>query len=120
MRRAAAANAAQQAKPLVSRAIHPLYRIFQRMQQNAPRFHEDWRLLLYYDIVFSFHIIPVVNFSMRHTLDYPHMEATMTTTKPTKQKLREYLYARQRSPEPPPTPEQIRRELGWRMTQPTR
>lgn len=39
----------------------------------------------------------------------------MNTTKPTKQQLREYLYARHRSPAPPPTPEQIRRELGWSM-----
>lgn len=40
--------------------------------------------------------------------------------KPTKQQLREYLYARLRSPEPPPSPEQIRRELGWKMTQRSR
>lgn len=37
--------------------------------------------------------------------------------KPTKQQLREYLYARHRSPEPPPAPERIRQELGWKMTQ---
>jgi hypothetical protein len=38
-----------------------------------------------------------------------------STTKPTKQQLREYLYARHRSPEPPPTPDRIREELGWRL-----
>jgi hypothetical protein len=37
--------------------------------------------------------------------------------KPTKQQLREYLYARHKSPEPPPSPDQIRRELGWAMVQ---
>jgi hypothetical protein len=36
--------------------------------------------------------------------------------RPTKQRLREYLYRRQRSSEPPPTPEQARRELGWNLT----
>jgi hypothetical protein len=36
--------------------------------------------------------------------------------RPTKQRLREYLYRRQRSSEPPPTREQARRELGWNLT----
>jgi hypothetical protein len=35
--------------------------------------------------------------------------------RPTKQRLREYLYRRQRSSEPPLTPEQARRELGWNL-----
>jgi hypothetical protein len=38
-----------------------------------------------------------------------------TTTKPTKQQLRAYLYERQRATTPPPTPEEIRRQLGWAM-----
>ncbi len=40
-----------------------------------------------------------------------------TTTKPTKHRVRAYLYERQRSPEPPPSPERIRQELGWAMVQ---
>jgi len=40
----------------------------------------------------------------------------MTDVKrPTKAKLREYLYKRRESKEPPPSPEQARRELGWEM-----
>lgn len=40
-----------------------------------------------------------------------------TTVKPTKQQLREYMYARQRTPEPPPSPERIRELLGWKLQQ---
>lgn len=36
------------------------------------------------------------------------------TTHPTKESVREYLERRTWSPEPPPTPEEIRRELGWK------
>lgn len=35
--------------------------------------------------------------------------------KPSQQSVRDWLYARNQSPSPPPTPEQIRRELGWEM-----
>jgi hypothetical protein len=38
-----------------------------------------------------------------------------TVKQPTKQQLREYLYSRHQAKEPPPTPEDIRRELGWHM-----
>lgn len=41
-----------------------------------------------------------------------------TTTKPRKEVLRAYLYERQRSAEPPPTGDDIRRQLGWWMLQP--
>lgn len=37
--------------------------------------------------------------------------------KPSKEALRAYLYARHQTKEPPPTPEEIRRQLGWSMTQ---
>lgn len=37
------------------------------------------------------------------------------TTKPTKEKLREWLDSRTHSESPPPTPEEIRRGLGWDM-----
>jgi len=37
------------------------------------------------------------------------------TKRPTKQELREYLYRRYESKEPPPTPEDIRKELGWHL-----
>lgn len=35
------------------------------------------------------------------------------TTKPEKQVVREWMQHRQVERKPPPTPEQIRRELGW-------
>lgn len=35
------------------------------------------------------------------------------TTHPTKQLIRDYLDARTRSTEPPPTPAEVRRQLGW-------
>lgn len=36
-----------------------------------------------------------------------------TTTHPAKESVREYMERRTWSPEPPPTPEEIRRALGW-------
>ena len=35
------------------------------------------------------------------------------TTLPPKQSVREYLEQRTHSEDPPPTPEEIRRQLGW-------
>ena len=35
------------------------------------------------------------------------------TTQPSKQLVRDYLDARTRSTEPPPTPAEVRRQLGW-------
>lgn len=35
------------------------------------------------------------------------------TTHPSKQLVREYLERRTHAEEPPPTPEEIRRQLGW-------
>lgn len=40
---------------------------------------------------------------------------TTATTKPSKEALRAYLYARHTQKAPPLTPEQIRTELGWRL-----
>lgn len=37
----------------------------------------------------------------------------ITTTHPTKEAVREYMGRRIWSPDPPPTPDEIRRELGW-------
>ncbi len=37
------------------------------------------------------------------------------TTHPPKEVVRELMQARAKSTEPPPTPERIREELGWRM-----
>lgn len=37
----------------------------------------------------------------------------MTATKPSKQAVRDYMRSRSTEVTPPPTPEQIRRELGW-------
>lgn len=39
-------------------------------------------------------------------------------THPPKQVVREYLERRTREAKPPPTPEEIRRQLGWGMTAP--
>jgi hypothetical protein len=39
----------------------------------------------------------------------------MTTTKPSQAYLKKYLEHRHKSQNPPPTPEQIRRELGWHL-----
>lgn len=38
-----------------------------------------------------------------------------TTTKPDKRKTREYLENRTHSEDPPPSPEEIRRQLGWAL-----
>lgn len=35
------------------------------------------------------------------------------TTHPSKQLVRDFMDARTRSTEPPPTPAEVRRELGW-------
>lgn len=39
----------------------------------------------------------------------------MQTTIPTKQLVRDYMDERTRATEPPPSPEEIRRQLGWAM-----
>jgi hypothetical protein len=41
-----------------------------------------------------------------------------TFTHPTKYLVREYLEGRSRSPTPPPSPEEIRRQLGWGLSMP--
>jgi hypothetical protein len=41
----------------------------------------------------------------------------MTTTKPTQQQLRAYLYARHKEKTPPPPIEEVRRALGWHLIQ---
>ena len=41
-----------------------------------------------------------------------------TTKNPPKHLVREYLARRTRDPKPPPTPEEIRRQLGWGMLVP--
>jgi hypothetical protein len=38
-----------------------------------------------------------------------------TTTHPTKQDVRAYLQRRTHDSKPPPSPEAIRRELGWEL-----
>lgn len=35
------------------------------------------------------------------------------TTHPTKETVRQYMERRTLAPEPPPTPEEIRQQLGW-------
>ena len=39
-------------------------------------------------------------------------------THPPKQVIREYLERRSREQKPPPSPEEIRRQLGWGLTAP--
>ena len=41
-----------------------------------------------------------------------------TIQHPPKHLVREYLARRSRDPQPPPAPEEIRRQLGWGMTVP--
>lgn len=53
-----------------------------------------------------------------------HQKATAHTSEaimlamhnPTKHQVRAYLERRSRDPKPPPTPEEIRRQLGWGMS----
>lgn len=44
----------------------------------------------------------------------------MQQSKPTKEQTRAYLQSRQRATTPPPSLDEIRRQLGWPMTQPGR
>jgi hypothetical protein len=44
----------------------------------------------------------------------------MQTNKPTQQKLRSYLASRHGSKTPPPSPSEIRRQLGWGLVQAAR
>lgn len=41
-----------------------------------------------------------------------------SSTHPPKHLVREYLQRRKRAAGPPPTPEEIRRQLGWEMMMP--
>ncbi|WP_197065239.1 hypothetical protein [Massilia sp. 9096] len=41
--------------------------------------------------------------------------STSMTSHPPKHLVREYLERRSKESEPPPTPEEIRRQLGWSM-----
>ena len=41
-----------------------------------------------------------------------------TTQNPPKHLVREYLARRSRDPQPPPSPEEIRRQLGWGVSAP--
>lgn len=43
---------------------------------------------------------------------------SVTTKNPPKHLVREYLASRTRAKQPPPTPEEIRRQLGWGMLMP--
>jgi len=42
----------------------------------------------------------------------------MEQIKPSKEAVRSWFAQRQAEHSPPPSPERIRQELGWRMTQP--
>jgi hypothetical protein len=44
---------------------------------------------------------------------------TTTTNHPPKHLVREYLERRSKDTKPPPTPEEIRRQLGWGMLMPS-
>jgi hypothetical protein len=47
------------------------------------------------------------------------MTTTTTTNHPPKHLVREYLERRSKDTKPPPTPEEIRRQLGWGMLMPS-
>lgn len=40
-----------------------------------------------------------------------------TTTRPSNQQVRDFMARRRTAGTPPPTPEQIRTELGWKLIQ---
>jgi hypothetical protein len=42
------------------------------------------------------------------------------TTRPPKQEVRSYMAQRRESREPPPSPEEIRRQLGWNLVEAAR
>lgn len=42
----------------------------------------------------------------------------MGTTKPSKEQVQVWMHNRRAERTPPPSPEQIRRELGWQLSQP--
>jgi hypothetical protein len=42
------------------------------------------------------------------------------TKQPSKQQVRDYMQQRQREHRPPPTPDDIRRQLGWGLLRPER
>lgn len=41
-----------------------------------------------------------------------------TTTKPSKEQLRQFMQQRRQTPEPPPSMAEIRRQLGWYLLAP--
>ena len=43
------------------------------------------------------------------------MKTPTPVTQPTKEQVRDWMEDKRRKDEPPPTPEQIRRELGWEL-----
>jgi hypothetical protein len=47
------------------------------------------------------------------------MYTTNTTSHPPKHLVREYLERRSKDTTPPPTPEEIRRQLGWGLLMPS-
>jgi hypothetical protein len=47
--------------------------------------------------------------------DFQQEAAMATATKPTKFEVRSWMQQRQSTPTPPPSPDQIRRELGWNL-----
>jgi len=47
-------------------------------------------------------------------------QVTQMSNPPTKEVVRQWLHQRQAGREPPPSIEQIRRELGWKLVKPWR
>jgi hypothetical protein len=57
---------------------------------------------------------PEATLEVAFSISAPPCEVAMTqTTHPSKQLVRDFMDARTRSTEPPPTPAEVRRELGW-------
>lgn len=50
---------------------------------------------------------------MARALSFLPQAPMTTTTHPSKESVREWMERRTWSPDPPPTPDEIRRELGW-------
>lgn len=53
----------------------------------------------------------------RHQGRLVDREAVMTATHPTKELVRAYMAKRTHDESPPPSPQQVRDELGWHLVQ---
>jgi hypothetical protein len=55
---------------------------------------------------------------LQRKLSLVELAMDLRVTQPTKEQVRAYMARRERERRPPPAPEDIRRQLGWRLAQP--